>query len=60
MKSGEAHMVINFIKDKIEHFSDAEICTDDDVDDSKKIGSLKLDRMCLASSKILVVRQGAL
>ena len=60
MKSGKAHVVMNFIKDKIESFSDAEVCTDDNVDYSKKIGLLNLDRMCLASSKILVVRQGAL
>ena len=60
MKSGKAHVVMNFIKDKIESFSDAEVCTDDDVDYSKKIGSLNLGRICLASSKTLVVRQGAL
>ena len=36
LKSVEVNVVINFIKDKIENFSDAKVCSDDDVDDSEE------------------------
>ena len=58
LKSVEVNVVTNFIEDKIESFSDTEVILIMMMT-LKKIGSLDLGKMCVASNT-LVMRCGAL
>ena len=59
LKNVEVNVVTNFIEDKIESFSDTEVILIMMMT-LKKIGSLDLGKMCVASNTLLVMRCGAL